>query len=167
LPFAPTELRSVDRAAEKLAHQPNGVVVQHVALAIPGDLIDLIPEDHLLDTAAIYAVMFSKRLPEMARSPKHGQSGMCRGIKIQLFFVVYPSALRFLDTDSVAMWLRPPLAVPLRQSFLDPCRRHKMSSNALYRIFLRAPAGRQALTAFDSEPRVKSDNRYMHKQRRG
>jgi hypothetical protein len=68
LPFAPTELRSVDRAAEKLAHQPNGVVVQHVALAIPGDLIDLIPEDHLLDTATVHAVMFSKPLPEMARS---------------------------------------------------------------------------------------------------
>jgi len=29
------------------------------------------------------------------------------GIKIQLFFVVYPSALRFLNTDSVAMWYPP------------------------------------------------------------
>ena len=85
---------------------------------------------------------------------------MCNGIKIQLFFVVYSSALRFLNTDSVAMWLRPPFAVPLRESFLDHCR-HKIGSNTStgpVSDFFARPAGRRALTSFDSEPRVKSDN---------
>jgi hypothetical protein len=91
---------------------------------------------------------------------------MCRGIKIQLFFVVYPSALRFLNTDSVAMWLRPPFCCPLRESFLDHCRRQKMVRIQVQSvIFLRA--GKQALTSFNSEPKVKSDNRSLHKQRRG
>jgi hypothetical protein len=53
---------------KKLVPQPNVVVLQHVALAIPGELIDPTREDHLLDTAAIHAVIFSKPLPEMARS---------------------------------------------------------------------------------------------------
>jgi hypothetical protein len=32
-------------------------------------------------------------------------------------FVEYPSALRFLNTDSVAMWLRPPLLSPYGSRF--------------------------------------------------
>ena len=96
---------------------------------------------------------------------------MCRGIKIQLFFVVYPSALRFLNTDSVAMWLGPPFCCPPTGVVFRPLPPSYNRSEYLYSVqsvmFLLAGAGRQALTSFDSEPRVKSDNRaYMHKQRR-
>jgi len=39
---------------------------------------------------------------------KPGMHSVVRGVvEIQLSFVVYPSALRFLNTDSVAMWYPP------------------------------------------------------------
>src|SRR5215469_18653919 len=53
LHLTPLEFLGGDRAPEQLVDEPDAVGVQHIALAVPGDLLELSGENHFLDAAAV------------------------------------------------------------------------------------------------------------------
>src|SRR5215469_15467109 len=59
LHLTPLELLGGDRAAEQLVDEPDAVGVQHVALAVAGNLLDLPSENHFLDAAAVNSLWLS------------------------------------------------------------------------------------------------------------